>query len=452
LIVHYTEDGVHLAIWASGPKWLGKAIEAYLGKSVDEVLPEAMARVIKESIREALATSKLVTFCVSEYEGEVAPAEKGSVVCALRDGTEVARLREHVAFQERLAAMGVIAAGVAHEINNSLTSLTANLESLSHLALAGDTPNTVAEAREGARRITAIVGDLGRFSRAEAEAGPVDLRKVVASCVRMLKAQIRSRARVVIEDAEISPVVGTESRLAQVVFNLVLNAAQAVPEGRPHENVIKIAVRQEARIVVLSVSDTGEGLTPEARTRLFEPFHTTKSHGTGLGLFVTRGIVQDLGGTIEARDASPRGTIFTVRFPASERPVRPRRETTPRGIQRRRVLIVDDEELILSSLARLVRPLAAVQAQGVDRALEILEGDREFDIVLCDLMMPGRTGMELFEQVSTRWPELAPHFVFMTGGLYTDRARDFVARTDNAVLEKPITKSALLALMDKLDP
>lgn len=358
---------------------------------------------------------------------------------------------------EKLASVGRLAAGIAHEINNSLTILIASLESLGMLVAAqtaasggGEATKLVADARAGAARIASIVRDLSGFTRADGAPGPVDLRAVLGSCVRMLRAQVRPRARLVVTEGPVPAIMGTEARLSQVVFNLLLNAAQAVPEGRPDENQIHVSLSARDGNVVLAVSDTGVGIAEGERERVFEPFYTTKAHGTGLGLFVTRSIVEEFGGAVRVSENTPRGATFTVTFPSSNESPRARRRTTPRGMARGRVLIVDDEPLIAQSLARLLRPLASISADGAERALEIFEGDREFDLVLCDLMMPGKSGIDLFEAARARWPELEERFVFMTGGVYTERAREFVARVDNTLLEKPITKEALLSVITRI--
>lgn len=460
-ILEIRRDGTCEGLWVTS-----EALGArFRGKRLDEALSRELAEAFRQNMERSLATGALVSFSAPLGEDgagtlmDVAMAPRGSdgVVCVMRDATEVEALRAHAAFQERLASMGMVAAGIAHEINNSLTILIASLESLGMLVAAqtaasggGEATKLVADARAGAARIASIVRDLSGFTRADGAPGPVDLRAVLGSCVRMLRAQVRPRARLVVTEGPVPAIMGTEARLSQVVFNLLLNAAQAVPEGRPDENQIHVSLSARDGNVVLAVSDTGVGIAEGERERVFEPFYTTKAHGTGLGLFVTRSIVEEFGGAVRVSENTPRGATFTVTFPSSNESPRARRRTTPRGMARGRVLIVDDEPLIAQSLARLLRPLASISADGAERALEIFEGDREFDLVLCDLMMPGKSGIDLFEAARARWPELEERFVFMTGGVYTERAREFVARVDNTLLEKPITKEALLSVITRI--
>ena len=435
------------------------------GPTAQDVVTRAVAAIHPGIVRRVLETRAVAserlliqhddrTF---EYEVRVAPSDADTVAMVVHDSTELHRLRSHAAFHERMAGLGLIAAGVAHEINNSLTFVVASLDALAPLVASsplalGEGPKLVKDAREGAARITRIARDLRGFSRPTAADGPLDVKSVVASCARMLQSHVSLRARLVVRDDEtLPPVTGSEARFAQIAFNLLLNAAQSIPEGAPEANEVRVSLRARRAVVVLEVADTGSGVSPELRKRIFDPFFTTKATGVGLGLFVTRGLVQELGGTITVEDNAPHGTKFVVSLPAARAVGAPKRHTTPRGLPRRRVLIVDDEPLILTSLARLLKPLKVVTVDSVASALELLAHDREFDLILCDMMMPYKSGMDLFETAHVRWPELTARFVFMSGGVYTNRAREFLDRIDNLSLEKPLTRDDLLSVISKID-
>ncbi len=431
--------------------------EEVITRAVAAIHPDIVLRVLQTRALEGTRVLIERADKTFHYEIRVTPSDADTVGIVVRDSTELHQLRLHAAFQERMAGLGVIAAGVAHEINNSLTFVVASLDALAPLVSAsalatGEGPKLVNDAREGAARITRIARDLRGFSKPTGADGPIDVKSVIESCVRMLQSQVRPRARLVVEDSGPVPhVMGSEARLAQIAFNLLLNAAQAIPEGAPESNEVHVSLRANGSVVVLTVADTGPGVSPELRKRIFDPFFTTKSTGIGLGLFVTRGLIEDLGGTITVEDNATRGALFVVTFPVARAVVAPKKHTTPRGLPRRRVLIVDDEPLILSSLARLLKPLKVVTANSVASAIELLTGDREFDLILCDMMMPDKSGMDLFETARDRWPELAGRFVFMSGGVYTDRAREFLDRVDNMLLEKPLTRDDLLSVISKID-
>ncbi|MEM1414870.1 MAG: response regulator, partial [Myxococcota bacterium] len=237
-------------------------------------------------------------------------------LAALRDISVRRRLEVQLAQADRLSSLGTLAAGVAHEVNNPLGYLSANLEYVAEALRqrAPDLPpgeresllSAIAEARDGATRVAQIVGDLGRFSREEdalppEERRPVDLVTVIRKAVRMTSNELRHRGRLVEELARVPPVSGSEGRLLQVFVNLLTNAAQALDESRAAENLVHVHCSAEGPVVRASVEDSGAGIDPAHRPRIFEPFYSTKGvgQGAGLGLSICHGIVTSLGGAIE---------------------------------------------------------------------------------------------------------------------------------------------------------
>jgi CheY-like chemotaxis protein len=205
---------------------------------------------------------------------------------------------------------------------------------------------------------------------------------------------------------------------------------------------------------VLEVRDTGRGVAPEVLPRVFDPFFTTRGPGagSGLGLPVCHAIVTAHGGDIAIESEPGRGTLVRVELPAAapERPAEPAPQGGHAG-GRRRVLVVDDEPLVLATVARLLQP--ELEVDGVTDAREALarlEGGARYDAVLCDLMMPGLTGMAFHDALAARWPELAGRCGFVTGGAFSDEARDFVERRPGRTLEKPFEAGALRALVRRL--
>jgi len=365
---------------------------------------------------------------------------------------------------ERLAATGQLAAGVAHEINNPLTYVIANLdEALARLAAGGVEPELgarVAEARDGAERVRAIVGDLRVFARADGEErGGCDAAAVARSAAHLVANELRHRARLVTRFEPV-PLAGIpERRLAQVLVNLLVNACQAIPEGRAAENEVGLAVRAEGGRVVVEVSDTGAGMSEEVRRRVFEPFFTTRpvGEGMGLGLAVSHGMVTDAGGELEVESAPGKGSIFRIRLPVAARaehapppaeapaPAPPPVDAAP-AARRLRVLLVDDEPLVARALARVLREFEVdLETSAAGALARVRGGGAPYDAIVCDLMMPDATGMDLHARVAEEDSGSAARFVFVTGGAFTERARAFVASTDAPVLEKPVDPDALKA-------
>jgi PAS domain S-box-containing protein len=246
-----------------------------------------------------------------------------------RDVTERKQLEARLLVSERMASVGTLAAGVAHEINNPLAYVSANLDFvIGELRETGpslrrkrieELIEALTEARQGADRVRNVIGDLKTFSRPEEDASsPSDVRHVVESTVNLAWNEIHDRARLVKDFGEVPPVQASESRLGQVLLNLIVNAAQSIPEGQAERNLIRIVTRMGAGgRVAIEVRDTGCGIPDEIRGRIFDPFFTTKpiGIGTGLGLSVCHSIVTLLGGEIEFESEPGRGSVFRVLLP-----------------------------------------------------------------------------------------------------------------------------------------
>jgi PAS domain S-box-containing protein len=399
----------------------------------------------------------------------------------LSDITDRKKIQLQMLQSDRMASMGMLAAGVAHEINNPLAYVAANLGYvLTELAQSGVTPagpgaptgeetsrtlpgellaemrRALEEAKEGAERVRAIVRDLKTFSRAdEPERGPVDVRSALESAINLARNEIRHRARMVTELSPVPPVHASEHRLGQVFLNLLVNAAQAIPEGHAQENQIVAATRTDAEgRVVVEVRDTGSGIAPEALPHIFEPFFTTKplGVGTGLGLSICHSIVTELGGEIQVESQAGQGSLLRVVLPASrekasETPAPGPAEWAGRG----RILVVDDEPLVGRAVRRILSRNHQVAVESSARgALARIERGERFDLVFCDLMMPEVSGAELHEAVRRSAPDQAEGFVFLTGGAFTPASREFLARTPLPRVEKPFDPGALKEMVDRL--
>ena len=245
-----------------------------------------------------------------------------------------------------------------------------------------------------------------------------------------------------------------EARLGQVFLNLLVNAAHAIPEGAASAQEIRLVTRTHPATgeVLIEVHDTGSGIPEALRGRILEPFFTTKplGMGTGLGLSISQDIVRSLGGRLEFESELGQGTVFRVVLPAP----RPREvtrgadERPVKAARRGHVVVVDDEPRMLSALQRALGGSHDVTVfTGARAALTWLAAGHSWDLLLCDVMMPEMTGMELYTELARRSPERARHVVFLTGGAFTERTREFLAEVPNARMEKPFNFQRLRELL-----
>ena len=389
------------------------------------------------------------------------------------DVTEQKKLMSQLMVSDRMASVGTLAAGVAHEINNPLAVVIGNLElmaaDLTDLTNGAESPDrarlhdelaqSLEDAREAAERVRLIVRDLKIFSRPEEEKlGAVDVRVVMESSLRMAWNEIRHRARLVKSYGDVPAVAANEARLGQVFLNLVINAAQAIEPGHADRNQLRVATRDGgAGRVIVEVADTGSGIPADVIGRIFDPFFSTKpiGVGTGLGLPICYRIVTGFGGEIGVESEPGKGSVFRVTLPiavpAVEEPA-PAAAPAPAPARRARVLVVDDDEMVARSLRRMIGPEHHVVVASSARAGAEACARERFDVILCDLMMPEMTGMDLHAELARVAPEQAARMVFMTGGAFTPDARSFLERVPNERLEKPFDVEALRAIIRRFAP
>jgi two-component system cell cycle sensor histidine kinase/response regulator CckA len=411
-----------------------------------------------------------------------------AVVSIARDVTEQHQFQQRLRLTDRLASVGTLAAGIAHEINNPLAFVISNLSFLSEemrrsqlsLEASGTggphppgTPRqrtraetdlvewqeVLSEAYEGAERVRQIVRQLKMFSRPDEERlSPVDVHQVLESVVMMAANEIRHRAQLHKDFGAVPMVMANEGKLSQVFLHLVVNAAQAIPEGQAHQNVIRLVTRRlDPGRVQIEVQDTGSGIPPESLGRIFDPFFTTRrvGEGTGLGLSICHGIITNLGGEISVESEMGKGTTFKVVLPSLEPRTRPRPSGMPTPIhianRRGRVLVVDDEPGVGKVLRRILKEHEVEVAAGGRQALERLQQEPDlFDAVLCDVMMPDLGGKDLYEAVRRTHSGLERRFIFVSGGAFTTNAREFLETIPNPKLEKPFNEPALRAIVQEL--
>jgi two-component system, cell cycle sensor histidine kinase and response regulator CckA len=393
-------------------------------------------------------------------------------VMVFRDISEQKRLQRQLEHADRLASVGIMAAGVAHEVNNPLTFILSNTrfalnEMRGHqaeLRAAGRTPGTewaaevevaLSDALNGIERVRRIVADLKGFCRnSPGTTAAVDLHEVLEHALEMADTELSPRA-VIVRKFGAPPLVEAEStRLEQVFLNILLNAAHAMPVdgGDANQVTIRTTTDYSGRALV-EVGDTGPGMSPEVLKRVFEPFFTTKDagQGTGLGLSICHGIIKSIGGEIEIESRPGIGTMVRVVLPAAHSsPVeqtRPLEPTAPAGL-RGYLLVVDDEPMMRTCVSRLLEDEHAVTCpKTATEALALIDGGMRFDLILCDVMMPGLSGIDLHGQLLSRYPDQARRMAFMTGGVFTPRAVEFMRLVPNRRIDKPFDPSQLNGLV-----
>ena len=373
-------------------------------------------------------------------------------VAVSRDITSERNAQEQLMISDRMASIGMITAGVGHEINNPLSAVVGNLEMATAeiaglpaevRARLGELPDEIKEALEAAQRVRQIALDLKVFSGGQADANhALNVEDVLDSSVRMGWSEIRQKARVVKRYGEVPPALGSESRLGQVLLNLIVNAAQAITDGHPETNSITLITRvDDQNRIVIDIQDTGTGIAPSVMQQLFTPFMTTKPAGigTGLGLSICRRLVTAMGGSIWADSTVGVGTTFHVALPRAQASARHAAAAgaKPGEAATARILVVDDEEMIGMILRRALRPHDITVMSRAAEALARISGGARFDAILCDLMMPAMTGMEFHAALSERFPDQARAVMFLTGGAFSSETAAFLASVPNEQLEKP---------------
>jgi signal transduction histidine kinase len=361
--------------------------------------------------------------------------------------------KEALVRAEKLAALGRLASGVAHEVNNPAAAVAANLTWLSEGVARGAPPRElqecIEESRAACRRISSVARELldaGRLASTPGLVREVHVARAARAAAATALRRCGARVRVDVEVPDGLLARAGEELLVQVLVNLVVNGIQAIPAERPGRVVIR--GRRDAGRAILTVEDDGTGMAPETLARVFEPFFTTKAPGTGtgLGLAVARGLAASFGADLRLESEPGRGTRATLDLaeaplPEATQVLLPAPGSVT-GSARRRLLLVDDDAGVRSSLRRLLGTRWEVTAAGgVDEALALVASQR-FDLLLLDVMMPDGGGERLYRHVRAVDPDLARRVVFYTGAVLDHATRDFLLGQPQPVLEKPLDLSA----------
>jgi len=448
--------------------------EDLLGRQVEDVVPRALAADVAPllaQVRQSQAPVQLerrVALGGRVRWLELRLVASGAEVTVLcRDVSELREAQARLNHAERLATLGTLSAGLAHEVNNPLAFVLLSVE-LAERALAASSAGAppkpgalsaaeaLADARTGAERIQRIVEHLHAFARpGEGERTRVNPRVALDRAVKLAQHQLEHRARLVRSYVKLPEVLANEAQLGQVFLNLLVNAAQALDEGAADRNEVRITTRvdPEGRALI-EIADTGRGMSPEELTRAFDPFFTTKAAGLGLGLALAQSAVRAVGGELTAESIAGRGSTFRVRLPPAppdvepEAPHRPRRASSA---ERLRILVVDDDANFGRSLGIMLGfDHEVLLLQHARLALEQIREGLTFDAVLCDVMMPEMTGEDFFEELERVAPELCARVIFMTGGAFTPAMRAFLERVPNPRITKPFRSTELEELLRAL--
>ena len=369
-----------------------------------------------------------------------------------------------IAQADRMSALGTLAAGIAHEINNPLSFVIANLQYLEERLSAPDADKNsdpaeikavLREALEGAERIRRVVRDVKTFARADEETRvPVDVPEMLETCLGVVANELRHCARVVRDLEPVPPVLATHAWLSQVFVQLLVNAAHAIPEGNAAGNEVRVSTRLQAEgKVAVEIKDTGRGIPLELRHRVFDPFFTTRAvgAGSGLGLSIVHGIVSALGGELSLVSEVGKGTTVRVLLPAATQQQQSPQAPYATPATPSKLLIVEDEPTLARAFQRMLRSGHEVTVALSGReALDLLRSGKSFDAILCDLLMPEMTGMDLYDEIHRSFPGLERRMIFMTGGAFTQRAREFLEGLTNPHLTKPFDLQGVLGALQRL--
>src|SRR5215470_4716757 len=463
-----------------------KAAERIFGYSADEMIGTSVMRLIPRERRaeedEILSRIKsgqryhhfdtirmtkdgrqlhvsLTISPIKDANGYVVGASK-----IARDITERKLAEKALAEAQKMEAIGQLAGGVAHEFNNLLSVISGHSELLARLSTPDERwQDSIKEIRRAIELAAASIEQLLAFSRRQIlEPKVLDLNAVVADAEKLMRRLIGEDVHLTTSlQAGLSPVRADLAQLNQVILNLAVNGRDAMPRG----GSLKLETREvelgtadvkaypevvPGRYVLLSVTDTGCGMTPEVQARIFEPFFTTKSEGkgTGLGLSVALGIIRQSGGYLDVESKPGEGTRFKIYLPAVQEPAE-----GPESAQRTRVdpigggetvLLVEDEDMVRNITRLLLESLGyrVLEAANGQQAMRLFETSSEkIDLLMTDVVMPDMTGQEVAEALLARDPSLT--VIFQSG--YTDdvMVRQGIWDAQVALLKKPFSREVL---------
>ncbi|MHB8574628.1 MAG: hybrid sensor histidine kinase/response regulator [Dehalococcoidia bacterium] len=383
------------------------------------------------------------------------------VLLTLRDITEERLIHERLLQSEKMASIGQLVSGVAHELNNPLTGIMGFAQLLLMRDLPDQARREITTIHEEAERASRIVQNLLSFARRRRpEKERVDVNTLVERVfdlrgydLRVHNIEPRIRLR-----PDLRPVLADPHQIQQVLLNIIRNAEHAIQE-RGGQGSITCTTSEDAEWVRIAIGDDGAGIAPEHVRRVFDPFFTTKQvgEGTGLGLTISYGIIEEHGGLISVDSQRGKGTTVKIQLPAAPGSLKPSTPPPPRAGRklptRRSILVIDDEPSIRQLLvAALSDDGHAVEAVGdATSGLELLAA-RDFDLIITDVKMPGIDGIEFYRRVQAWDAKVASRIIFTTGDTVSPTTRDFLESAGNPYLPKPFRIADLKSLVTMMLP
>jgi two-component system NtrC family sensor kinase len=443
-------------------------LEAYWGRDATAKLGETplpgLARQALEQAGRAVAQEfvfgednqrhlSVTAALLSEAGGE------GGVLLALRDVTEEHLMQERLLQSEKMASVGQLVSGVAHELNNPLTGVTGFAQLLLSRNLDQQTRRDVETIYGEAQRAAKIVENLLSFARRrKAQKGLVNLNALLERVLELRSYDLRVK-NIDLEldlDPRLPRTMADPDQIQQVFFNVITNAEHSILSARG-QGKLRVRSRADKSYVRLTFADDGVGIPQENLRRVFDPFFTTKEggQGTGLGLTISYGIIDEHGGRIRVESRPGKGAAFTVELPIVSGPELPRPEpetARPAPVDvSKRILVVDDEESILTLLSDvlLTDGHRVNTARNGDEAVALL-AKYAYDLLITDIKMPGMSGQALYRHVKEMDSELAKSTVFITGDTVSAETRTFLQRIDNPCLPKPFSIGDVRKVVERL--
>lgn len=435
----------------------------FMNRAAETLTGVTAEHAIGQSVRDIVAAASASRILCDSESPVIDDGQVLGAVMVFRDVTDQRLLQAQVDLTDRFASLSTMAAGIASELNSPLAVVIAHassmLDELRYLESTGADPRALAEAMHShseldsaAQRIARTVIDLQAFAQPmQAPGGEADVRSAVDWAVRATADELEACTRVAIRIAPVRRVMLDQAQLIQILVNVLENAAQAIAPGHAEVNAVEIVASALGDSVVIEVRDTGCGMPPAVAQHIFEPFYTTRPGSAGLGLAICHGIVRSVGGRIEVESRVGEGTTFRITLPVAIRRAA-NADVAPVPMvpeQRGRILVVDDEPMLLKAVKRMLSAHEVVCVEDAREVVARLAAGDQFDVILCDVLMPRMTGIELYERLLADDPEAARRMVFLSGGAVDVRASDFLTSVPNVCVDKPVSANALRALIQQ---
>jgi PAS domain S-box-containing protein len=464
-------------------KAVGLTSAEVTGKYVEDVFAPDLARKLSENYRHCIEIGAPITYDDEldmpggrrYFHSNLIPVRNGSgrihrIIGACIDTTDLNRTQEEAIARQKLESIGLLAAGVAHDFNNLLGSILAEAELAESELTDGSSPvQEIKTIKAVANRAGEIVRELMIYAgQDEAILDPVDLSLLVKEMLELLKISISKHAMLNVDLPEgLPPVLANAVQIRQVVMNLITNASEAIGEngGVISVGISEVKVEQnpmmggpwapvQTNYVRFTVRDTGAGMTEEVRSRIFDPFYTTKFAGRGLGLAAVQGIVRSHGGSIEVTSAPGQGSSFEILLPCIREPIAHKRHRDELKAEEAdgtagTVLLVEDEQVLRGAVSTLLqkRGFLVIEAGDGAAGTELFRANKaEIDVVLLDMTLPGMSGREVLEEVCQMRPDAR---VILTSAYSQDSLAVTNGHAPWGYIRKPYRISELLSMLRK---